>query len=262
MRPSGRKTGRSLASPGSQETTTAAVEIHSKSRSTGRRPGQERHPGNADIISDRSQRRDREGPQMPSRWVGANAQRTVGTVPASCCRQEFGDSCIAERAIQTLAASTAPSRNGIRQPQARRGGASADTVSGKAHRKQAADWLAAAAQEWNSGARPGPPEIGDDSAIFPADGKTHLRSADQQRPSRRPGPPQPASAGERRRASPRSSGQPKAASSSTIGVADMAEHHHSERPHQIGDGETRQGRQQRSGAPPKNTRERFGHENA
>src|ERR1700733_12681908 len=55
--------------------------------------------------------------RMPTRsLVSASSNGRVGTVPLAFCRSKSGDSSIVVRAIPTLAARAAPTRNGIRHP--------------------------------------------------------------------------------------------------------------------------------------------------
>ena len=198
---------------------------------------------------------------IPARWL-ARAWRsgTSGTVPCCCWRSNSGDSCIVERATQTLAASAAPTKKGMRQPQlCRLGFAHRATVS--AETPTASSPPISLAAEADEAMRPRRPrrrafeQIGNDAGIFAADREAHHAAQEEQQPA---GGGTDRGAGRKQCGGEHCRGHQRDRQQHHVPppapVADMAEDDRAERAHQIGDREAAERDQQRLPPPPKKTR--------
>ena len=181
----------------------------------------------------------------------AVAERAVGDGCLAPWRWNSGDSSMVERAIQTLPASAAPTKKGMRQPQlcevglAHRG----DGQRRNADREQRADLARGRGRGGDEAApvrRRAFQQIGDDAGIFAADRETHHAAQQDQ---------QPAGGGTDLRVCRQQRGGEHGGGHQrhrhqhhvppSLPVADMAEEDRAQRPHQIGDGEPAERHQQR-----------------
>ena len=174
-------------------------------------------------------------------------------MPASRSRSKSGDSSIVERANQTAPASAAPTRKGMRQPQLCRSASDSRlTVSAAtADREQRADLARRRRERGDQPAPLGPrafEQVGDHPGVFAADREPHHAAQGEQQPRRPPAPicawvgsSAVASIASRHHRHRQQQHRPPPAP-----VADMAEHHRADRPHQVGDREPAERRRQRS----------------